>query len=124
MLKPPPPPPPCPDGCVDGFVANGGCGVIYSGDMEVIGTHIPPGLGCEGNGICAVYAFAACGVLQSGQLSTDVKVLEGWDLYHAYGVDAVFEKSLTAEQRALADKYYGTVELRKQAIVSMTTLPI
>merc|ERR550537_2189982 len=65
---PPPPPPPtgtndyCPDGCVSGFVANGGCSVIESKDMSQIVPYVPTGLGCLESPPCAPIAFNECGV--------------------------------------------------------------
>ena len=49
-------------GCVSGFVQNGGCGVIMSGDMNQIGPLIPAGLSCEKEQACADDAMAACGM--------------------------------------------------------------
>ena len=46
---------------MSGFVKNGGCDVIMSGDMEKIFPLIPVGLNCLGSDACGDDAFAACG---------------------------------------------------------------
>merc|ERR1719399_1242104 len=50
----------CPDGCADGFVNNGGCAAIMSGDEGMIHAAIPAGLGCEKSPGCIEDVMPMC----------------------------------------------------------------
>ena len=55
----------CAEGCVDGFIKNGGCGALETGDQETIEALIPADKNCMENGMASRTKIRSDGALPS-----------------------------------------------------------